>query len=78
MEFGILTEMHKLKVLYLPRWYPHRYDPMPGLFIERHARSVAGLVDVAVLYVHQDDKLKEARAEIEQVRDDELFQVKIY
>jgi glycosyltransferase involved in cell wall biosynthesis len=69
--------MHKLKVLYLPRWYPHRYDPMPGLFIERHARSVAGHVEVAVLYVHQDDKLT-AKFEVDRFKDDELLQFKIY
>jgi glycosyltransferase involved in cell wall biosynthesis len=70
--------MHKLKVLYLPRWYPHRYDPMPGLFIERHARSVSAYVDVAVLYIHQDEKLKIAKMEVDRFRDDELLQVKIY
>jgi glycosyltransferase involved in cell wall biosynthesis len=70
--------MNKLKVLYLPRWYPHRYDPMPGLFIERHARSVAGLVDVAVLYVHQDEHLKGKFFEIDLTRDEELLQLKIY
>ena len=68
----------KLKVLYLPRWYPNRYDPMPGLFIERHARSVSGHVDVAVLYVHQDDKLEGKGMEVERFRDDELLQLKIY
>ena len=68
----------KLKVLYLPRWYPNRYDPMQGLFIERHARSVSGYVDVAVLYIHQDYELKGKGIEIERFRDDELFQVKIY
>ena len=68
----------KLRVLYLPRWYPHRYDPMPGLFIERHARSVATHVNVAVLYVHQDDRLKGSRMEMDWFRDDELLQLKIY
>ncbi len=67
-----------MKVLYLPRWYPNRYDPMPGLFIERHARSVAGLVDVAVLYVHQDDKIPKGTFEVNQTEDRELFQVKIH
>jgi glycosyltransferase involved in cell wall biosynthesis len=70
--------MKNIKVLYLPRWYPHRYDPMPGLFIERHARSVAGLADIAVLYVHQDENLKDSRLEIERSRDEELFQLKLY
>lgn len=67
----------KLKVLYLPRWYPHRYDPMPGLFIERHARSVAAFTEVAVLYVYQDDELLK-RFEIDRFSDDELLQIKIY
>jgi len=70
--------MNSLKVLYLPRWYPNRYDPMPGLFIERHARSVAGHVNVAVLYIHQDDKLKSPCMEVDHFRDDELLELKIY
>jgi glycosyltransferase involved in cell wall biosynthesis len=68
----------KLKILFLPRWYPNRYDPMPGLFIERHARAVAAHVRVGVLYVHKDDKLVKSRMEMEQLKDDELFQLKIY
>lgn len=68
----------KPKVLYLPRWYPNRYDPMPGLFIERHARSVSGLADVAVLYVHPDSEMKGKRIETEISRDEELYQVRIY
>jgi len=76
LEPGTLNQ--NLKVLYLPRWYPNRYDPMQGLFIERHARSVSGHVDVAVLYVHQDDRLVKERMEFERLRDDELLQLKIY
>ncbi len=67
-----------LKVLFIPRWYPHRYDPMPGLFIERHARAVSKYVKVAVLYVHQDDRLTDQFMESEVSRDDELYQMKIY
>lgn len=68
----------KLKVLYLPRWYPNRYDPMPGLFIERHARAAARWVEVAVLYLHQDDRLTGKRYETEVFSDDELLQIKLY
>ncbi|MBK9291173.1 MAG: glycosyltransferase [Bacteroidetes bacterium] len=46
----------KLHVLYLPRWYPNRYDPMPGLFIRRHAEAVSSFCQVSVVYVHADDK----------------------
>lgn len=41
-----------IKILFLARWYPDRYDPMMGLFIKRHAEVAAGFADVAVLYVH--------------------------
>lgn len=51
---------------------------MPGLFIERHARSVAGHARVGILYVHQDNHIPSAKVEIMVDRDDELFQVRIY
>lgn len=43
-----------LKILFLPRWYPHRYDPMPGLFVQRQAEALAIRHQVVVLYVHPD------------------------
>ncbi|MEI8046406.1 MAG: glycosyltransferase [Bacteroidota bacterium] len=39
------------KILFLARWYPDRYDPMTGLFIQRHAELAAGFADTAVLYL---------------------------
>ena len=42
-----------MKVLYVSEWYPHRYDAMSGLFVRKHAQSVAFQeVDVCVLYVY--------------------------
>ncbi len=49
---------NKLKVLYLARWYPNRYDPMPGLFIQRHAEAANTCCDVGVVYTHQVDDSK--------------------
>ncbi len=46
---------NRLKVLYLARWYPNRYDPMPGLFIQRHAEAANTCCDVGVVYTHQVD-----------------------
>jgi len=43
-----------MKVLFLPKWYPHRYDSMPGLFVQRQAEAVSLHCDVSVLYVHED------------------------
>lgn len=44
---------NRLKVLHLARWYPNRYDPMPGLFIQRHAEAANNCCDVGVVYTHQ-------------------------
>ncbi|MCB2207862.1 MAG: glycosyltransferase [Bacteroidetes bacterium] len=46
------TDSQRIKVLHLSRWYPNRYDPMPGLFIQRHAEAVSKYCDVGVVYVH--------------------------
>ncbi|MBI1221829.1 MAG: glycosyltransferase [Bacteroidetes bacterium] len=43
--------MDKIHVVFFPAWYPHRSDPMPGLFIKRHALSVLPYVRVSVLQV---------------------------
>ena len=44
----------RLNILFLPRWYPHRYDPMPGLFIQKQAEAISLYCNIAVLYVHAD------------------------
>lgn len=44
--------MHPLRILFISRWYPNKEDPMPGLFVQRHAQAVALEAEVSVLYVH--------------------------
>lgn len=41
-----------LRILFISRWYPNKEDPMPGLFVQRHALAVARYAEVSVLYVH--------------------------
>jgi len=53
-------EQSRLKnIVFLTRWYPHRYDPMPGLFVERHAEALASGFNIYVVYVHADDHLSQ-------------------
>ena len=42
-------------IVFLARWYPHRYDPMLGLFVQRHAEAAALYNDISVIYVYPDD-----------------------
>lgn len=51
-------------ILFLARWYPHRYDPMYGLFVERHARAAALYNDVSVIYVHPDPHISKSFSEV--------------
>ena len=45
------------KVLFISQWYPHRYDPMFGLFVRKHAAAVGKLCAVKVVYIHPTDKI---------------------
>ncbi len=46
------------KVLFFASWYPNRTNPLLGTFVERKARAVAALCDVAVVYVGNDPSLR--------------------
>lgn len=65
-------------ILFLPRWYPNRYDPMPGLFIRRHALSVSKEWQVSVLYVHTDFNKIKSGYEIEAFHNDGITEVIVY
>ncbi len=46
----------KINVLFLPRWYPNKYDTLFGLFIKRYAEAVSQFCNVSVLFVLPDTK----------------------
>ena len=41
----------KLKILFLPAWYPNKNDAMAGLFVKHHAKAVKNYADVAVMHI---------------------------
>ncbi len=47
-----------LHILYLARWYPHKFDNMYGLFVKRHAEAAAIKHQISVFYVHACDQLE--------------------
>ena len=51
--------MHKERkhIIFLARWYPHRYDPMFGLFVQRHAEAAALFNDITVIYCQEQRAL---------------------
>ena len=64
-------------ILFLTRWYPDRYDPMPGLFIKRHAEVVAEFARVAVLYLRAAPE-KRMGFEMVQSAENGVFTLKVY
>ncbi len=68
---------HKIRVLFLPRWYPHRQDPMPGLFIQRQAEALTPFCDVAVLYVHAENHCPN-KLEVEFAEENKVRVMRIY
>ena len=50
-------------IIFLARWYPHRYDPMFGLFIQRHAEAAALFNDITVIYCQQVDETTRQQVE---------------
>lgn len=50
-----------MHILFLPRWYPHQFDPMFGLFVKKHAEAAARYNSISVLYIQgipTSEKLK--------------------
>jgi glycosyltransferase involved in cell wall biosynthesis len=43
-------ENKKHHILFLPAWYPHRYDAMEGLFVQNHAKATAPYERITVLH----------------------------
>ena len=68
---------NRLNILFLPRWYPHRYDPMPGIFIQRQAEAVSSDCNVAVLYVHADEHAAN-RYEVDFAEENGVQVVRVY
>ena len=72
-------EKDNITVLHFARWYPNRYDPMYGLFIQRHAEAVALYGTVGVIYVHATpDPLIPKRMEVCYHRENGVHTVRVY
>lgn len=64
-------------IIFLARWYPHKYDPMFGLFVKRHAEAAALYGDVSVIYVHADDNANESY-DVEQCSENNVNTIRVY
>ena len=73
-------------IVFLARWYPHRYDPMFGLFVQRHAEAAALFNDITAIYCHacerqQDNKTTRQQAskfEIVRTLENNVDTIRVY
>ncbi len=65
-------------VLFLARWYPHRYDPMLGLFVHRHAVAVSRYCRVGTVYTHVDTEKKISGYDVDFNTEDGVKVVRVY
>ncbi len=68
----------KIKVLFVTRWYPDSYDPMPGLFIQRLATALTPWCDVVVVCVYPDPEGKRKNTEVDFYIENEVRVLRIY
>ena len=60
-------------IVFLARWYPHRYDPMFGLFVQRHAEAAALFNDITVIYCHACERLQDYKTTSQQASKFEII-----
>lgn len=65
-------------VLWLPSWYPSEVDPYNGDFTQRQAKSVALFKKVIVIFLIQDENLKQRKMEIEKSVEGNLIEYRVY
>ncbi|HEY1114422.1 MAG TPA: glycosyltransferase, partial [Chitinophagaceae bacterium] len=54
---------NRKKILWLASWYPNKYDPFDGDFIQRHARAAAMNHDIHVIFVKESEADRTDEAE---------------
>ena len=53
------TRSNQIKILHLPKWYPDKFNPTFGLFIQKHIYATTEQTTSSVIYVCPDPKAKE-------------------
>ena len=75
---NFMPEKKRLKVLFLPAWYPSKKNPVAGIFIKEHAKAVSLYNDVVVLYSEgYDEKFKKIWEIVSDKKEDGIRTIRI-
>ncbi len=73
-----MVKANPRRILFLSRWYPNRLDPMPGLFVKKHAEAAALYHDVALVHAFPMDLKNGNHFEIDRKKEDGFDSLVIY
>lgn len=69
--------MEKLRVLFLPAWYPSQFNKVGGVFVREHAKAVNQQVDLAVFHVCEHPHLQKFYG-FEEVIEENILTYRVY
>lgn len=67
-----------MKILWLTSWYPNKYEPVNGDFIQRHAKAVAAFMALDVFHIVQLGKDANVQEELTIQQNDQLREFVYY
>jgi len=70
--------MDKPHSVFFPAWYPHRSDPMPGLFVKYHAAALLPHARVSILQVLGETRKSGNLIEFDYQEEDGLATMRVY
>jgi len=68
----------KYKILFLASWYPSRVNKVLGVFVKRKAEAMTRLCDVALIYVVDDNSLKDRKYDVVTTNENNILTVHVY
>ena len=48
----------RYRILFLTEWYPNKFDPQLGVFVQKHAKAIHQYCSISVVYVCADENLQ--------------------
>lgn len=66
----------KPDILFIASWYPNKYEPTNGDFIQRHAKAVSRFCNVSVIHVFAADQKENFISEI--IQNEAITEIRVY
>lgn len=72
-----MKESKKIKVLFIPVWYPSEKHPVSGIFVQEHAKAVSSYCNLRILHTERADNFKTRIFQYEEEVEDGLKTLRV-